>query len=84
MKFKTPRIQEVAVLLVTACFCLSDADAADLYRQDKRKPVVHKSYVNHERISRVYECRSGWWQTLSWGKSRPRFGKWCRYIVAQR
>ena len=56
--------------------------AADLV---VRKPLkVARMSVTETRLHRVYDCRSGWWQTVKWGKVMPRYAERCYYRVAQR
>ncbi len=57
--------------------------AADIPRSKTAKayraPVVYQAPVD-----RVYVCKTGWRQTLVWGKVRPRYDERCFYQVVYR
>lgn len=80
MKFGRPlRLLAVAVLGLTA---VTPGLAADLV---VRKPLkTARGLAIEARLHRVYDCRAGWWQTVTWGKVMPRYAERCYYRVAGR
>ncbi len=39
----------------------------------------YKHHVAYIEYAPEYDaCRTGWWQTLRYGRVRPRWGTWCR------
>jgi len=50
-----------------------------------RKAKAARGVASETRIQRVYDCRAGWWQTVTWGKVMPRYAERCyAYRVARR
>ena len=72
----------LAILIAVAFIVLGTADPACAGAGDKRKRVkqshgaYHTSWVYRPSVYNY--CRVGWWQTLRYGKVRPRWAAFCR------
>lgn len=66
----------VAAITIILAGNVAPADA-DGRRKSVRRPPVNQISWNHH-VPRYEYCRVGWWQTLKYGKVRPRWAMLCR------
>jgi hypothetical protein len=77
-------VRAATIALMTTLFCpalVYSARAADV---ELRSQHLMSRRAMHRTMAQPTVCSAGWWQTLRWGKVRPRYGVRCHYRVASR